>query len=77
VCGHCQGRGPLVKRRLEIATGYVGEWNLRKAPGSFRMTDEHGRALVGYVFKRAKFILGAKRRKGLRAIRVRVVLEVL
>jgi len=65
------------RRRIDVATGYVGEWNINKSPGAFRMTDEHGRALVGYVFKRAKFILGAKRKKGLRAIRVRVVLEIL
>lgn len=63
-----------VKRRHVLVVGYMGEWNLKRA--EIYRTPITG-AIHGYftLFKRAKDILGAKRKPGLRARRVRIVLE--
>ena len=59
------------QKRYVLATGWIGEWNLG------RRFDYLGKNIVCVsYFERAKDIIGAKRRQGLRAIRVRVVMEV-
>lgn len=63
----------MSRRRHVLAVGYVGEWNL--GGGAYRVLTPESILLTGSIFHRAKSILGAKRRKGYRARRVRVVLE--
>lgn len=66
------------RHRHVLAEGYVGEWNVAHLRDGVRtVTVQDGeRAYVEVtVFAKAKSILGAKRRKGYRARRVRVVLE--
>ena len=67
-----------VRRRHVIAEGWIGEWNL--PPRSPRWwaevcADGHTDLLVSRLFRSAADILGAKRRIGQRARRVRVVVE--
>lgn len=63
------------KRRHVILQGFVGEWNLRARAFRYTSPNPNTRSLCGTVFRRAKDILGAKRIKGQRAVRVRIVLE--
>lgn len=56
-------------KRHVLAVGWIGEWNLPPYPGGTCRVN-------GLSFhRRGVDIVGAKRRKGMRAVRVRVVLE--
>lgn len=64
-----------MKRRHVLAEGYVGEWNLADGASAYRIRKLESTILTGSIFPRPMSIAGARRRKGLRARRVRVILE--